>query len=69
MRIDNDPKLDFDDVLIRPKRSEAPNLAWLKRFAISLCKQCTDKESIAMRRRSALGYPQRGVLWSKGNEP
>jgi len=24
MRIDNDPKLDFDDVLIRPKRSEAP---------------------------------------------
>ena len=23
MRIDNDPKLDFDDVLIRPKRSEA----------------------------------------------
>ena len=53
MRIDNDPKLDFDDVLIRPKRSETPNLAWLKRFAISLCKQCTDKESIAMRRRMA----------------
>jgi hypothetical protein len=53
MRIDNDPKLDFDDVLIRPKRSEAPNLAWLKRFAISLLKQCTDKESIAMRRRMA----------------
>ena len=25
MRIDNDPKLDFDDVLIRPKRSEAPS--------------------------------------------
>ena len=24
MRIDNDPKLDFDDVLIRPKRSERP---------------------------------------------
>jgi GMP reductase len=24
MRIDNEPKLDFDDVLIRPKRSEAP---------------------------------------------
>jgi GMP reductase len=27
MRIDNDPKLDFDDVLIRPKRSEAPSRA------------------------------------------
>ncbi len=25
MRIDSDPKLDFDDVLIRPKRSEAPS--------------------------------------------
>ena len=25
MRIDNDTKLDFDDVLIRPKRSEAPS--------------------------------------------
>ncbi len=25
MRIDKDPKLDFDDVLIRPKRSEAPS--------------------------------------------
>jgi len=25
MRIDYDPKLDFDDVLIRPKRSEAPS--------------------------------------------
>jgi GMP reductase len=25
MRIDNDLKLDFDDVLIRPKRSEAPS--------------------------------------------
>ena len=25
MRIDADPKLDFDDVLIRPKRSEAPS--------------------------------------------
>ncbi len=25
MRIDNEPKLDFDDVLIRPKRSEAPS--------------------------------------------
>ncbi len=27
MRIDNDPKLDFVDVLIRPKRSEAPSRA------------------------------------------
>lgn len=27
MRIDGDPKLDFDDVLIRPKRSEAPSRA------------------------------------------
>ena len=25
MRINNEPKLDFDDVLIRPKRSEAPS--------------------------------------------
>jgi GMP reductase len=25
MRIDNDPKLTFDDVLIRPKRSESPS--------------------------------------------
>src|SRR5262245_33443913 len=25
MRIDSDLKLDFDDVLIRPKRSEAPS--------------------------------------------
>lgn len=34
MRIDNDPKLDFDDVLIRPKRSEAPT-----RSAIDLNRQ------------------------------
>ena len=27
MRIDNDPKLDLDDVLIRPKRSESPSRA------------------------------------------
>lgn len=27
MRVDNDPKFDFDDVLIRPKRSEAPSRA------------------------------------------
>jgi predicted transposase YbfD/YdcC len=31
----------------------ADNLAWLKRFAISLLKQVDDKESIAMRRRMA----------------
>lgn len=31
----------------------ADNLAWLKRFAISLLKQVDDKESIAMRRRKA----------------
>ena len=34
-------------------RNAADNIAWLKRFAISLLKQCTDKESIAMRRRMA----------------
>ena len=34
-------------------RNAADNVAWLKRFAISLLKQCTDKESIAMRRRMA----------------
>lgn len=34
-------------------RHAADNLAWLKRFAISLLKQQTDKESIAMRRRMA----------------
>jgi len=27
MRVDSDPKFDFDDVLIRPKRSEAPSRA------------------------------------------
>jgi predicted transposase YbfD/YdcC len=32
-------------------RLAADNLAWLKRFAISLLKQQNDKESIAMRRR------------------
>ncbi len=31
----------------------ADNLAWLKRFSISLLKQMNDKESIAMRRRMA----------------
>lgn len=34
-------------------RLAADNLAWLKRFALSLLKQCPDKESIAMRRRKA----------------
>jgi predicted transposase YbfD/YdcC len=34
-------------------RHAADNVAWLKRFAISLLKQCEDKESIAMRRRMA----------------
>lgn len=34
-------------------RQAADNIAWLKRFAISLFKQQTDNESIAMRRRMA----------------
>lgn len=34
-------------------RHAADNIAWLKRFAITLLKQQTDKESIAMRRRMA----------------
>lgn len=34
-------------------RLAADNLAWLKRFAITLLKQQNDKESIAMRRRMA----------------
>lgn len=34
-------------------RQAADNVAWLKRFAISLLKQRNDKESIAMRRRMA----------------
>jgi predicted transposase YbfD/YdcC len=34
-------------------RHAADNIAWLKRFAISLLKQQQDKESIAMRRRKA----------------
>lgn len=34
-------------------RHAADNVAWLKRFAISLLKQQKDKESIAMRRRMA----------------
>jgi hypothetical protein len=35
------------------ERHAANNLAWLKRFAISLLKQQNDKHSIAMRRRIA----------------
>lgn len=34
-------------------RNAADNVAWLKRFALSLLKQQDDKESIAMRRRMA----------------
>lgn len=41
-----------DDSRLR-NRHAANNLAWLKRFAISLLKQQNDKESIAMRRRMA----------------
>lgn len=39
-------------------RKAADNIAWLKRFAISLLKQCTDKESLAMRRRMAGWNPE-----------
>lgn len=41
-----------DDSRLR-NRHAADNVAWLKRFAISLLKQRNDKESIAMRRRMA----------------
>jgi predicted transposase YbfD/YdcC len=41
-----------DDSRVR-ERVLADNLAWLKRFAISLLKQVPDKESVAMRRRMA----------------
>ena len=34
-------------------RNSANNLAWLRRFALSLLKQKKDKHSIAMRRRVA----------------
>ena len=34
-------------------RNTANNLAWLKRFSLSLLKQQKDKHSIAMRRRIA----------------
>ncbi|MCD0460625.1 hypothetical protein [Roseiconus lacunae] len=36
-------------------RNTANNLAWLKRFGLSLLKQQDDKHSIAMRRRVAGG--------------
>jgi predicted transposase YbfD/YdcC len=39
-------------------RHAADNVAWLKRFAISILKQQTDKESIAMRRRMAGWNPE-----------
>jgi predicted transposase YbfD/YdcC len=41
-----------DDSRVRDRHA-ADNLAWLKRFAITLLKQQNDKESIAMRRRMA----------------
>lgn len=41
-----------DDSRVRDRHA-ANNLAWLKRLTISLLKQQTDKESIAMRRRMA----------------
>ena len=46
-----------DDSRLR-NRLAANNLAWLKRFAISLLKQRKDKESIAMRRRMAGWNPE-----------
>jgi len=41
-----------DESRLRNRRA-ADNVAWLKRFAISLLKQCKDKKSVAMRRRMA----------------
>jgi predicted transposase YbfD/YdcC len=46
-----------DDSRLRDRHA-ADNVAWLKRFAISLLKQQTDKESIAMRRRMAGWNPE-----------
>lgn len=46
-----------DDSRLRDRHA-ADNLAWLKRFAISILKQQTDKESIAMRRRMAGWNPE-----------
>lgn len=44
--------LDVTDSRLRDRHA-GENVAWLKRFAISLLKQQTDKQSIAMRRRMA----------------
>ena len=41
-----------DECRVR-NRNSANNLAWLKRFALSLLKQQKDKHSVAMRRRIA----------------
>ena len=41
-----------DEIRVR-NGTLANNLAWLKRFAISLLKQLDDEESVAMRRRMA----------------
>lgn len=41
-----------DECRVRDRHA-TQNLAWLKRFAIGLLKQHSDKESIAMRRRKA----------------
>lgn len=46
-----------DDSRLR-NRHAADNLAWLKRFALSLLKQQTDKQSVAMRRRMAGWNPE-----------
>ena len=46
-----------DDSRLRDRHA-ADNLAWLRRFAISILKQQTDKESIAMRRRMAGWNPE-----------
>jgi Transposase DDE domain len=45
-----DVTLREDDSRVR-ERNLTNNLAWLKRFAISLLKQVPDKRSVAMRRR------------------
>ncbi len=41
-----------DDSRLRDRHA-ADNVAWLRRFALSLLKQQKDKESVAMRRRMA----------------
>jgi len=47
-----EPRHREDESRVR-NRILADNVAWLKRFAISLLKQVNDKESVAMRRRMA----------------